>query len=138
MGRRDKPRFNVGDRVIDTDAEDETTLIVLNPDRGQASTVRISALDTTVAAVNPEYSPQDRVVECIHETWLERHASRQWMQWPDEAFPERLHEFASKWRLQVQTYDFPEGRLEPVSEPKTDSNREGKPPGQSSMDDWFE
>lgn len=132
------PRFSVGERVLDTEADERTTMIVLDPDRGIAADVPITDRDATVADLNPEYPPTDRVVECIHEEWLDRNAGSVWRSWPREAFPERLGEFSREWRLTPRRYDYPESRLDPIDGTDDSSTERDPPPiGQTSMDQWL-
>lgn len=134
------PRFAVGDEVLDREADEPGTMIVLDPDRGRADATHIEALEATVAEVNPDYPTDDRVVECIHAEWLVHNAGKAWRQWPREAFPERLRQYAREWSLTPRTYDYPEGRLErsesvaetPSAEPADDGDHT-----QSRMDQWL-
>lgn len=136
----DAPRFAVGDEVIDSDADEPGEMIVLDPDRGRADETYIEALEATVADVNPDYPPDDRVVECIHEEWLVHNAGKVWQGWPRDEFPQRLREYAREWSLTPRTYDYPEDRLELVEpaepEPAPQLADEGEHT-QSSMDQWL-
>ncbi len=123
-------RFRVGQRVRDRRPEEEVELVVLDPDRGDAAEVEIESLDATVADVNEEYPPDDRVVECVHVEWLDRHVG-EWEEWEANIFPERLAAYAEEWSLPLRTYYYPEDRLESVGDPPTEPTS-----GQSSIDDW--
>lgn len=129
------PRFGVGEKVVDADADEPGVMIVLDPDRSRADKVTIDALEATVAEVNSSYPADDRVVECIHEEWLERNAGKQWPNWPRSEFPQHLWTYAREWSLSPRTYDYPESRLEPVeaSEP---SSEDGETT-QASVEDWL-
>lgn len=110
-------------------------MIVLDPDCGRATGVHIPALDATVADVNPAYPGDDRVVECIHEEWLERNAGHLWQGWNRSEFQEKLESYTGEWRIAPSTYDYPESRLAAVErrEPeRTDASGEG----QSRLDEW--
>ena len=121
-------RFQPGDVAVDRDDPDAARMIVLDPNCGTADSVHIDAVDATVAALNPEYPPDDLVVECIHVDWLTRHAKDTWESWSEDAFPDRLRAYAMKWSLPLRTYSYPESRLRP----ETDSSTEG----QARLDHW--
>lgn len=123
-------RFRAGQRVGDRRAEEDVELVVLDPDRGDAAEVEIESLDETVADVNAEYPPDDRVVECVHVEWLDRHVG-EWEQWEANTFPERLAAYAEEWSLPLRTYYYPESRLDSVGNPMAE-----RASGQSSIDDW--
>ena len=121
-----RPAFRVGARVVDR-TDTDVRLVVLEPDRGQADDVEVAARETTVAALNPEFPANDRVVGCVHVDWLERNAGDRWRAWDRDEFVDRLEAFAAEWRLQIPTYDYPESRLRRLSSER---------PGQSTIDDW--
>ncbi len=125
-------RFRVGQRVRDRDTDEEVELVVLDPDRGDADAVHIDAIDRTVAAVNEEYPADDRVIECVHVEWLDRHVE-DWEAWDRNTFPERLRGYTDEWSLPLRTYYYPESRLEAVG--GNDAPRDVGD-GQSSIDDW--
>ena len=135
------PRFSVGQHVADREADEETLLIVIDPDRGNAHDIYIENAEATVAELNPTYDPTERVVECIHVEWLEHHVGSVWQQWEQSAFSEQLRKFTSNWRLSSRTYDYPEGRLRAAEDADTnhvtgapgDSSRTG----QTSVEDWL-
>lgn len=122
-------RFRVGQRVRDNRAEEDVELVVLDPDRGDAAEVQIESLGETVADVNEDVPPDDRVVECVHVEWLDRHV--EWEEWEANIFPERLAAYAEEWSLPLRTYFYPESRLESVGDPSVERTS-----GQSSIDDW--
>ena len=131
------PPFEVGSAVIDVDAEDPEPLYVLVPDCGRADEVHIDAIDQTVAAVNPEYPPDDIVVRCIHESWLTHHAEERWQQWPRDQFASKLHAYAAAWSLSPKTYDYPASRLSEAVEAAQSTQEVDDSDGQTSMDDWL-
>ena len=58
--------FHVGDHVLDRDAEDDATLLVVGVPLRRAATYEIDAEGTTVADVNPDYAPEEPVVEVAY------------------------------------------------------------------------
>lgn len=132
----DSPRFDVGEAVLDREDDEPDTMIVLDPERGRADEVYIDALDATVAAVNPDHPPADRVVSCVPTTWLDQHAGGRWTDWAGPSFPRKLRAFVDEWRIPLRAYDYPESRLESV-----DAQGEGRSPEEStqtSMAEWLE
>lgn len=139
MGANGTPRFSIGERVVDEDVDEPTAMIVLDPDRGLASEIAIEKRESTVAELNPNYPPTDRVVECVHEEWLERHAGSVWREWRGPSFPTQLTEFAHQWRLKPRTYDYPESRLRSTETDDEEEEDDGPAAvgGQTSMEQWL-
>lgn len=125
-------RFRVGDRVVDTEADDAPELIVVDSDRGRADEVTIDETDETIAARNPNAEPSETVVRCVHVDWLERHVGDRWKGWRGPGFSEELEDFTREWRLSPRYYDFPSSRL--ALRDGATSSGEGE---QSSMDEWL-
>ncbi len=111
------PAFDPGDRVIDrtpaeasSDAPD--VMIVLAPDVGQAKTVTVEG--QTVAALNPEYPDDDRVVEVVFRSYLNEYISP-WADWESETLRTNLKQFCETWSIEYRTYYYPESRLQAVT-----------------------
>lgn len=138
----DSPRFDIGDRVVDLRADEPEPMYVLDPDRGRANEIYIDALEATVAEVNPEYPADDRVVACVHRSWLEHNVGDRWETWRDDRFAARLREFADEWSLSIRSYDYPESRLafaeeEPAGPADAAPTSRPNQEGQTNMDDWL-
>ena len=130
----EKPGFSVGDSVTDTMAEEETELIVIDPNRGRAGDVIVEQREATVAELNEGVAPDEPVISCLHVDWLDRHVGADWKEWPRSSFNERLDSYAREWRLSPKLYDYPASRLELVPSETTDSGMPSS--GQTSMTDW--
>lgn len=120
--------YHAGETVRDNAAEEDVRMVIVDPERGRAEAVFVGARDASVAELNPTVPPDDPVVSCVHEDWLNRHVGDQWKQWKRETFVERLTAFAERWGLQLKTYDYPVSRLRPVHKSPAG--------GQSSIADW--
>lgn len=114
------PRFDVGDRVVDTEQpEDERGVaVVLDADAGRADAAYIEALDATVADVN-DCPPDDRVVTVAFERWLAAHVP-EYDEYDGDDFGDRLDAFLDMWGIPSQSYDYPESRLAPAPDPDDD------------------
>lgn len=127
--------FHVGEVVVDRE-DDDTRVVVLDPDIGRAEEVFVDDIDATIAAVNPEYPAADPVVECVHVDWLDRHAGDHWNQWEGETFTEQLETFADQWNLSIARYAYPATRLAPAESAPGEESSDAGSDGQSSIDDW--
>jgi len=61
-----RPGVTAGDRVRDLEADGDEDLVVLGAREATAAEYVIPELGESVAAVNPGYPPQDRVVEAVY------------------------------------------------------------------------
>lgn len=128
--------FQVGDIVIDQEGDEETRLVVLEVNCGDAVDVYIESLDATVAEVNENYPPNDSVTMCVHVEWLDRHIGSDWEQWDADSFVANLDAFLETWSIPRQTYAYPESRL--ATPPGDSFSPEGPSvmDGQASLGDW--
>lgn len=86
---------------------------MLNPFVGRADEIRVTGMDTTVAAfsTNKAYPDDDPVVCVVYEAWLDRHAPG-WREQAAEDLPRWLAAFVEEWNLPLETYDYPANRLQ--------------------------
>lgn len=113
---RYQSKFKVGERVFDREDDDRDSMIVLDANVGRADdvTVEIDGVEETVAELNPDYPPQDPVVRVVFVSWLDAHVPG-WKEWDDtQMFGRTLREYADEWGVPLETYDYPESRLEHV------------------------
>ena len=129
---RSTPKFATGDTVIDRDDDEPDPMLVVDPDKGAADTVHIETLSKTVAAVNPKYETDDRVVECVPRPWLDRHVGERWADWQRDRFGAELEAYANQWRIPVRTYYYPEARLRHADRP----NRPASSTSQTTFSTW--
>ena len=99
--------LSLGDEVIDTDADDPNTAVVVDLPDEPAYARDIPSLDASVADVNPEYGASGAVATVAYAGDLER-ALDVWR----SADPEALAELCDD--ESVRTYDFPTERLREV------------------------
>jgi hypothetical protein len=111
-----EPQFAVGERVVDTTAEngeDEIEVMrVLDPDAGTAGEVKVGETGVTVSEYegNEDVDRDDRVVECVYEGYLDGNVSG-WEDAPASELPEFLAEFAEEWKIPIRSYSYPEKHL---------------------------
>lgn len=84
---------------------------------------------TTVAELNPDYSPDETVFRVAYLSGLDRQVPN-WTEWDSDAarnnsrgFHPDIKAFHREWRVATPTYDFPASRLMPVGTmqlPETD------------------
>lgn len=67
----------------------------------------------TVADANPDSDPTDRVVEVVFEGDLDRLVPG-WREWDQTDLAGELAAYREEWGVDVRTYAFPRGRLEPA------------------------
>jgi hypothetical protein len=101
------PDLEPGDRAIDREDRDDAVVVVVFVHDATAGDYTIEALGETVSAVNPGYSPRDRVIEAVYLTEAEA----------------ALGDWANTGQLRdavafdgLRSYSFPEARLRPLDD----------------------
>lgn len=102
--------FEIGDSVIDRDADDPDVMRILDLNVGEARNVEIEELGKSVYEVNPKYPANDSVVKTVYETWLDSYVPS-WEDWPKNELNNRLYEYSRKWDVPLNSYYYPKSRL---------------------------
>ena len=105
-------RFESGQRARDRESDNESEMLVLGAHGKTAEECDISAINQTVAEVNPEYPASDPVADVVFVEGIETALGLGWE--ADDVL--QLDADGDLDRARIQRYAYPESRLAAVEE----------------------
>ena len=107
-------KFETGDRVIDTAADDPDPMRVVHPAVTEAQYAKVNGKPILEYEGNEQYSPTDTVVTVAFESKL-GHLMPGWEDHCDD-LKNKIEEYRKEWQVEVPRFSYLAPRLELVDE----------------------